>query len=77
MNTTCIDHGLNKESASLPAMVALIIAVITGNFRPAIEAQAPEGYEVAPGSPVGFPYVKAQSGICRAAKDDSFILTLL
>jgi len=42
-------------------MLALFIAGIAGNFRPAIEAEAPEGYEDASGFHFGSLYVNGES----------------
>jgi hypothetical protein len=40
-----MDNSVNKESASLLAIAALIIAAVAAKVRATIEAQAPVGYE--------------------------------
>ena len=55
---TYINNGVNKESASLLAMAALIIAAMAAWIRPTVEAEAPEGYEDASGFHLGPPSMR-------------------
>jgi hypothetical protein len=50
---TFIDHGVNKGTVSLIAMVALVMAAFAAKFRRALESEAPEGYEDASGFHLG------------------------
>jgi hypothetical protein len=55
---TFIGNGVNKGTVSLFAMAAMVIAAFTAKFRPALEAEAPEGYEDASGFHLGSPSIK-------------------
>jgi hypothetical protein len=55
---SCINNGVNKESASLLAMAALFITAIIAKLRLTVETQVPEGYEDTFGFHFGPPQIK-------------------
>jgi hypothetical protein len=40
-----MDNSVNKESVSILAIAALVIAAVAAKVRATVEAQAPVGYE--------------------------------
>ena len=55
---TYFNNNVNKESLSLLAAMALLIAAIATKLRPTVDEQVPEGYEDASGFHFGSPRLK-------------------